>query len=119
MNITSLTLHHLWWIPSIIIYYAIYTILSKQNNVHSDIIPWYTSKYFWTMFLWGALCPFWLIISKISKNLTFDGMLYDNLMFLTFVVTMVILGGGSKFSLVQWIGLVLVSVGSVLMRIAK
>lgn len=110
--------HYIWWIPATILYYACYTWLSKYNNdIASDGI-WYKQTWFWIMFIYGALCPLWLIISRISKNLIFDGMLYDNIMFLTYAVTMAIIGStASNFSALQWTGFGAVIIGSVLMRI--
>lgn len=118
MKIVSLTWHHAWWIPTVICYYFVYSYLSKVNNDHSDIEPWYTSKYLWVMSVYGLLCPFWLIISRISKNLLFDGMLYDNIMFLTYVTTMILLKSGDKFLPHHWVGLGLVVFGSILMRVS-
>ena len=117
MKFASLTWHHAWWIPSVILYYVGYSWLSKLNNDHSHIEPWYTSKYLWAMFVFGLLCPFWLIVSRVSKNLLFDGMLYDNIMLLTYVGTMVILRAGDTFLVHHWIGLAFVVIGSIMMRI--
>ena len=114
----SLTTQHAWWVPITIFYYVVYSWLSKWNNdLASDGTVWYTQFSFWFMFAWGALCPLWLIISRISKNIAFDGMLYDNIMFLTFISTMAFLGAGSKFAAHQWIGVALIVLGSVFMRI--
>ena len=99
-----------------VFFYMVSSYLAKLNNDHNDLV-WYKSYYFWTAFAFGALCPFWVIVSRISKNLLFDGMLYDNLMFLTYVFTMMALGCGAKFGVHQWIGVALVAFGSVLMRI--
>jgi hypothetical protein len=101
---------HIWWVPLVVVYYVVYSWLSKQNN---DI----GGKWLWMMFVWGAICPMWIIVSRISKNLLFDGMLYDNLMFLTYVGTMMYLGSHAKLAGHQWFGLGLVVFGSVLMRI--
>jgi len=118
MEFNGLTLQHAWWVPLTIFYYFIFSWLSKWNNDHAlDGIVWYKQLNFWVLFLWGAFCPLWLIVSRITKNITFDGMLYDNIMFLTFIGTMTMLGAGSKFATHQWIGVALIILGSVLMRI--
>ena len=118
MKIISLTYHHLWWIPTIIIYYIIFSWISKKNNDHFlDGIVWYKQKWIYIAYIYGLVCPFWIIISRISKNILFDGMLYDNIMFIIFAGTMVYLGQGSRFICHQWIGLALVIIGSILMRI--
>lgn len=59
----------------------------------------------------------WVIVSRISKKILFDGMLYDNLMFLTYVATMMALGAHDKMGWHQIAGLGLVVVGSVMMRV--
>ena len=94
-------LHYLWWIPTAIIYYIIFSWLSRQNNVLGG-------KWFWILFAFGAFCPIWLIVTRISKNLLFDGMLYDNIMFLTYALTMFYLGDAEKMTPLQWIGLTFV-----------
>jgi cytochrome c biogenesis protein CcdA len=104
--------HYLWWVPCAVVYYGIYSWMSKQNN---DI----GGKWIWFAFAWGAVCPLWIVVSRISKNLLFDGMLYDNLMFLTYVGTMLFLGAGAKLAAHQWLGLAMIVAGSVLIRVAK
>lgn len=101
---------YMFWIPSVILWYMFYYIMSKINNSVKSI--WI----FILMMVLGA-CPFWAIVSRSSKNLVFDGMLYDITMFLTMIVTFSLLGVGKSFAIYQWIGLVLVFVGFILMRI--
>jgi len=108
--------HYFWWIPTVILYYFVYYWLTKLNNAHSNL-SWHTSKYFWWMFLYGALCPMWLIVCRVSKNLVFDGMLYDAIMVIVYPLSMYILGAGAKFSLINWIGAGIVTVGLILMQV--
>jgi len=120
VKIIPLTWHHALWIPCVIAYYIIYSWLSKMNNgCTSEGTLWYQQKWLWYAFIFGALCPFWIIVSRISKNLLFDGMLYDNIMFLTYVVTMAMLGSGCNFKTHQWLGVLIVIIGSILMRIER
>lgn len=93
--------HYLIWVPIVIAYYACYSWMSKKNND-------YGGKWLLIMFVYGALWPGWIVVSRISKRLLFDGMLFDNLMFLTYVVTLMALGAHGKFTTHQWIGLFLV-----------
>jgi len=102
-------LNYLWWVPFTIAYYYGYYWLSIKNNELGGL-------WFWRMFIFGLLCPGWLIVSRISKNLMFDGMIYDNLMILTYFVTMILLGAGTKFNTVNWYGVGFVVFGSILMR---
>jgi len=108
---------HYLWIPFVILYYIIYSCFSRINNNCSELIIWYQQKWFWITFIFGAICPFWVIITRTSKNLLFDGILYDNIMFLTYTLTIICLGGADKFVTHQWFGLGLVVLGSILMRI--
>lgn len=103
------TFHYLWWIPCLIIYYAIYGWLAKQNNL-------YGGSWMWKTFVFGALCPFWLMVSRISKNLLFDGLLYNNIMHLTFIATMLLLKEGNTFETRHWIGLTFITLGSIMIR---
>jgi len=104
-----LSCSYLWWVPLTVLYYFIYTWLSKQNNVCGG-------KWLIIMFLFGAFAPMWLIVSRISKNLLFDGMLFDNIMFLTYVFAMIYLDSAKNLSSYQWFGLTLIVLGSVIMR---
>jgi hypothetical protein len=102
--------HYLIWVPIVIVYYSVFSWLSKQNNE-------FGGKWLWIMYVYGIVWPGWIVISRISKRLLFDGMLYDNIMFLTYVGTMIYLGAHAKLSMHQWLGVALVVIGSILMRI--
>ena len=102
-------MHYLWWIPAVIIYFVLYTWISKQNNE-------FGGKWMLYVFIAG-LWPAWMIISRISKNIIFDGMLYDVLMFMTYTVTMTLLGAGAKFTNLQWIGVGVTVVGFTVMHV--
>ena len=75
----------------------------------------------WQVGMW--LCsacifaPVWIVVTRVSKNLIFDGMLFDNLLFLSLAATLVFLGAARGFAVHQWVGLGLVVAGAVLMRI--
>jgi hypothetical protein len=114
--------HYLWWPVCVVLYYFAYSWLSKINNESTIIcdeqgIPWWKSRDLWVMYVFGALCPFWVIVSRISKNLLFDGMLYDNILFLTYAFTLLFLGAGSCFTMINWVGLGFVILGSIMLRI--
>lgn len=103
-------LAYLIWVPLIIAFYSYYAYVSKLNNDSNNY-----NYIVWIMIL-GAF-PGWALVSKFSKNLLFDGMLYDNIMFLTYVSTMIALGAHSKLSPHQWIGIGAVIIGSIMIRI--
>jgi hypothetical protein len=111
-------LHYLWWIPAVIIYYTIYYWLSVKVNVGTDELTNEKGlSWFWIMAIYGALCPLWLIVSVISKRLFVDGIIFDQLMLVTYYATMICLGQGINFSVIQWIGVGFLFVGGVLMRL--
>lgn len=97
------------WLPLTAIYYAVYTWMSKQNNDEGG-------NWWWIMYLFGAICPFWVIISRHSKNLYADGLVYDLVMFFSYVLTMAFLGGGAKFTGLQWGGLAFIVTGFVMIK---
>lgn len=103
-------IHYLWWVPLTILYYIGFAKLSHLTNTEGGRWPLY-------LYLYGAAAPMWALISRISSNLIVDGVIYDTLMALTFVVTLIILGEGAKFSTLQWAGVALIIIGITLVKI--
>ena len=99
-----------WWIPIIIIWYGFYYFATKKSNDTQ------TSFWFWMTFFVG-MCPLWAWVGKYSKNLIFDGLLYDILIVLVYVATMFILGAGDKFKIHNWIGIFFILCGFVLIKL--
>jgi hypothetical protein len=97
-----------FWVPLCIAYYAFYAWMSKQQNEQGG---WGIA-----MLLANALFPLWIIVSRYSKNLLFDGMLYDSLLSVTYVVTLICLGAHSRLTHIQWTGIVLAMAGLVIFR---
>lgn len=74
------------------------------------------------MLVWvtGACFPLWAWVSRYSKNLMFDGMVFDLLMFLSYAVTFMVLEKNYvKFGLTNYIGFVLVVAGMVMIKKQK
>ena len=103
-------MHYLWWVPATIIFYAAFSWISVKSNQEEGL------KWPIILYVYGALTPIWVIISKVSNRLLFDGLLYDNLMFLTYAVTIILLGAHAAMGTIQWCGVGLVILGSILMR---
>ena len=103
-------IRYLYWIPLEIVAYTIYTWLSYKNNIIGG-------QWFKIMFIYGIICQPWVIASAVSKNIYFDGILYDFIMLLTFVITMGLLGQGKSFSLINWSGVVLALLAFVLIKL--
>jgi len=106
--------HYIWWVPTVVIFYALYVWASKNNN--DAIGTWYTSKWFWITFAMGC-CSFWTIVSRISKNLMFDALLYDLLIIIGGYTMLVCLGAASHFNKYQWIGMFLILIGFILVKL--
>jgi len=83
--------------------------MDKQNNELGG-------KWLWIMFVYGALCPMWLFVSKYAKNLLVDGILYGCITFLTCAFTFMILGCGEKFTSFNWAGFIMITIGFICVR---
>ena len=66
-----------WWVPLAICSYILYAWLSKRSNEDSSYI------YVIYLYLIQAL-GLWPLIAKFSKNLLFDGILFDFIIITTF-----------------------------------
>jgi hypothetical protein len=103
------------WIPALVLMLIVSGWMSVKNNQNPSGN--------WTLWLWifnaaTSMIPFWPIISKNSKNLLFDSLLYDIIMVLVYTVTIVVMSGwGNSAKLVNIIGAILIIVGFILMRL--
>jgi len=103
-----MTWHHLWWVPLVGLYYWIAGYLSYKNNT-VESKGWLIGLY-----LFG-LVQLWPFVSRVSKNLIVDAMIYDFL--IVFIGTMSVLYiSGKSFSVSQWAGLFLAIVGILLVQ---
>jgi len=103
-----MTLHYLWWIPLVALYYWIAGYLSYKNNT--------VDGKQWLIFLYiFGLVQLWPFVSRVSKNLIVDAMIYDFL--IVFVGTMSVLYISHKsFTITQWIGLLCAIFGILLVQ---
>lgn len=92
----------MWWIPLVILWYAVYSLASKYNQDEGG-------HWFIIVLLLG-FCPIWAFVSRYSKNLTTDAIIYDVIIITSLPITLSLFGY-LKWSLSQWVGLLLVSVG--------
>lgn len=99
---------NIWWWIAIWTFYCIQACVANQNNLKGG-------KWLWIAIIYSAL-PVWPIISRYSKNLMVDGIIYDVILFLSYVVTLLWLGSGKAFTVWNWVGLGLVCAGVVLMK---
>ena len=103
-------MRYLLWIPIEILCYVIYTWLICKNNAIGG-------RWLMLLILFGMICQAAIIVSIVSKDLYFDGILYDFIMLLTFVSTMAVLGYGKEFSSLNWVGVFLALMAFVLIKV--
>jgi len=99
-----------FWVITAIFLYIFVGVISKYAN-ESD-------EWKWVIILYG--CNFlglWPIIARYSKNLIFDGLLYDLIIYFTFYGTLLIMGSAAKFTTYQWVGTFFVGIGFILLKI--
>lgn len=99
------------WVPLLAIYCIILAYFTKQLNEK------YTKSLFWFVYFLPVLCNLWPIITRYSKNLVFDGLLYDAIVFLTFYGTMLCLGAGANFTTRQWVACFVIIVAMIVLKV--
>lgn len=72
----------------------------------------------WFLYAWLiSILPVFPLIARYSKNILLDGMIFDVIIFLSYVGTMIYLGAGEKFVNSQWFGLAITIIGFILMKV--
>lgn len=99
---------YLIWISILIILTALWAYMARTVNLNPK------SYLFYVLFL---AIPVWPFVSKFSKNILFDGLLYDIIMTLTYAVVFIVMGTSNGFKLENWIGLFLTILGIILMKV--
>jgi len=99
-------MYYLAWIPLTFAWYFIYTWFIYKNSLTATY-----GMYFWIGAVFGAF-PLWLLISKHSKDVMFDGMIYDIVLFLGCAIGAGFFTGKIySFNTTQWFGFLLVVLG--------
>lgn len=101
---------YFWWVPVVIATSSLGAWLSKLTNDHKS----------WSFVLFLYLMNFlgiWPWVAKCSTNLIFDGFLYDILLFLSYSLTLLLLGCGNSFTITQWVAFTMICVGMVLLKL--
>lgn len=97
-----------WWIL-IFVFYCGQAYLSKLNNTLGGK---------WFLFACiSSVIPIWALIARYSNHLLIDGIIYDVLLFVSYVLTFIILGETKGFNWMQWVGLGTTVIGVLLMKV--
>jgi hypothetical protein len=102
--------HYLWWPVVAFLYYTGYGYISQINNQQGG-------KYTMWMWAYGAACPLWAIVSKITKNITFDAALYDALIVICGFFGLWLAGAMKDFSAINYFGLTIMVVGIIILKV--
>ena len=102
-------MYYLIWTPIAFLWYVLYSYMILKNHALGG-------HWFWIAWCVGA-APIWLCTSKFSKDLIFDGMLYDVLMFVGYSLgALYFTHKLSSFTVSQWAGMLLVVMGLFLVK---
>jgi hypothetical protein len=105
-----IVVNHLW-VPILFAYYFFYNWIGWNNNQEGSSKGWFYGM------LFCGFVQIWAVVSRYSENILLDGMIYDIIIFLTFPVTMWYMGETNNFSVQQWVGLVVVVIGFLLLKV--
>lgn len=107
-----MNIHYFWWPITVAILFSLHAYVSFFNK---GATGWKPFLMVWVVSL--LLSPLWATISRVSKNLLFDGMLFDLIIFTTYAVTFMILEQHYlSFKLTNYAGIAMVIVGMILIK---
>jgi hypothetical protein len=98
-----------WFVIPLILIYTLVSWLTKRTQEENG--GWY----FYALYGTGLL-SLWPWVAKYSKDVLKDGLIYDVLMTLTYIVAMAAMGAGDGYTIKQWVGVFIVFVGFVIMK---
>lgn len=102
---------HYWWVPLLILTTVVYYYYTKQANDTGSI----TSMAI--VFAIQAL-GLWPWVARFSRNLFFDGLLFDSILMFTYIGVMYWLGVTQGFTVWHWGGTAMVVAGLFLLKLA-
>ena len=103
-------IHYLYWVPAVAVLYFFNAYASINNR---DIGG---AKWFVLLWLTSAV-PVWMLVSKYSKNLVLDVLIYNMVLLVAFLLGMMIFGQMKTFLWYHLIGLSLCVLGLFIMNI--
>jgi len=102
-------LFYLWAIPGIALIFGLNAYFSHNNSVSGGK---------WFFLVWAASCsPLWALMTKYSKNLIFDGLIYDIFGLIVYTTVIVALASKQTFSVNFYIGVAVAILGLIIMKI--
>ncbi len=102
-------MYYLIWVPLAFFFYFFETWLIVKSNTLGG-------RWFWYAMI-PCCFPLWLLISRYSKDLLFDGMVYDVMIFLGCALAAgYFTGKFFTFTWTQWVGLALFCIGLFLVK---
>lgn len=99
-----------WWVPLTILFYCFHAYLSFRNKGATE------AGSFLLVWVVGACFPIWAVITRFSKNLMLDGLIFDVCLTLSYAVTFAILEQRT-LSPLNVAGVVVIVVGLVMVKI--
>ena len=96
------------WIPAILTINIASAKLSLMNQAGSMMAAW-------GLWIVGAI-PLWVFVSKYSKNMLFDAMLYDSIMVVSFALAVSYFGAG-HLTWINYVGIILIGVAMILIKL--
>ena len=97
------------WVPLLVIVCVFSALTSKRLN-DTQSWNWFIGCYF------CSIIPIWTFVAKYTKNMVFDGLLYDCVLKLSFYGMLFYLGTAAKFSMYQYCGVIFILIGFLLME---
>jgi hypothetical protein len=97
------------WPPILVVYVACLAGFSKWINEDKS----------WRLlvcFMFVQALGLWPFVARCSKNLIFDGTLYDLITVIVYYGTLVYFGAGKDFNMTQWVASGLILLGLVLLK---
>lgn len=80
------------WVTLVCVHYGLYAYFSALWNSSDGDKHWAVG-----LFVWGALAQvYWIVVSRFSKSLVFDALLYDTCVTVTWVCVLAVLEATSK-----------------------
>lgn len=101
------------WIPAVTLLYCVSAFWTVWANDKENPNSW---KWVIALYVLG-LCGLWPLVARFSHNLVLDALLYDLIIFFAFYLTLLYLGEASKFTLMQWVGSILVVLGFLMLKV--